>query len=106
MAEALINLIKQYIEGTTKANHKSLTFLTMPSTTARTQRFRDKRTGQSKSQRIVYPEPLFLVYVSDYHNIDTLWNTLGLPDILSHRTLILPAWRVIQGRSEQVVLAA
>ena len=106
VAEALINLIKQYIEGTTKANSKALTFLTMPYTTARTQRFRDKRTGQSKSQRIVYPELLLLVYVSDYHNIDTLWNSLGLPDILSHRTLILPAWRVILGRSEQVVLAA
>ena len=36
VAEAIINLIKQYIEGTTKANHKSLTFLTMPYTTART----------------------------------------------------------------------
>ena len=106
VAEALINLIKQYIEGTTKVNPKTLTYFTMPYTTTRTQRFSDKRTGQSKSQKVIYPELLLLIYVSDYHHINELWNTLGLPEILSHRTLILPAWRVIIGRTEQVVLAA
>ena len=106
VAEALINLIKQYIEGTTKINPKELTYLTMPHTTARTQRFSDKRTGQTKSQKVIYPELLLLIFISDYHHINETWNTLGLPDILSHRTLILPAWRVIIGRTEQVVLAA